>query len=386
MIEETRFKKNLKKFVFPRLSGTKFELEAFDKVKQEVENLNLKFEVQKFTFSSFYSRIYPKIAFLSASLIIFQLYLDLITNLSLILMLVLLSILIASIILTRKPEKIQFIKKFNSQNLLVKIKSTSKEMDNADRIALFVSHLDSKGQRFKIRIRIRMIKLWVSSSIVLVIIVILKNIILIGFKIIFYIIGLLPLILSMFASLILLLNSTDNNSVGAVDNASGIVCNLELLNYYSIPENRLTNYNIWILFTGAEECGTMGIRHFYNNLENFDPNKSIIFNFESLANNIYLFPGINEGNHTKDIESLLLNNNRNLILRHFTTKRVFGTHSDGGYLGDRGLQGYGIGSVEPFAYMHTPNDTIDKVDTKILEKMCLVLTDTLKKHDSNFIK
>jgi len=386
MIKETRFKKNLKKFVFPRLSGTKFELEAFDKVKQEVENLNLKFEVQKFTFSSFYSRIYPKIAFLSASLIIFQLYLDLITNLSLVLMLVLLSILIASIILTRKPEKIQFIKKFNSQNLLVKIKSTSKEMDNADRIALFVSHLDSKGQRFKIRIRIRMIKLWVSSSIVLVIIVILKNIILIGFKIIFYIIGLLPLILSMFASLILLLNSTDNNSVGAVDNASGIVCNLELLNYYSIPENRLTNYNIWILFTGAEECGTMGIRHFYNNLENFDPNKSIIFNFESLANNIYLFPGINEGNHTKDIESLLLNNNRNLILRHFTTKRVFGTHSDGGYLGDKGLQGYGIGSVEPFAYMHTPNDTIDKVDTKILEKMCLVLTDTLKKHDSNFIK
>jgi len=386
MIEETRFKKNLKKFVFPRLSGTKFELEAFDKVKQEVENLNLKFEVQKFTFSSFYSRIYPKIAFLSASLIIFQLYLDLITNLSLVLMLVLLSILIASIILTRKPEKIQFIKKFNSQNLLVKIKSTSKEMDNADRIALFVSHLDSKGQRFKIRIRIRMIKLWVSSSIVLVIIVILKNIILIGFKIIFYIIGLLPLILTMFASLILLLNSTDNNSVGAVDNASGIVCNLELLNYYSIPENRLTNYNIWILFTGAEECGTMGIRHFYNNLENFDPNKSIIFNFESLANNIYLFPGINEGNHTKDIESLLLNNNRNLILRHFTTKRVFGTHSDGGYLGDKGLQGYGIGSVEPFAYMHTPNDTIDKVDTKILEKMCLVLTDTLKKHDSNFIK
>ena len=386
MIEETRFKKNLKKFVFPRLSGTKFELEAFDKVKQEVENLNLKFEVQKFTFSSFYSRIYPKIAFLSASLIIFQLYLDLITNLSLVLMLVLLSILIASIILTRKPEKIQFIKKFNSQNLLVKIKSTSKEMDNADRIALFVSHLDSKGQRFKIRIRIRMIKLWVSSSIVLVIIVILKNIILIGFKIIFYIIGLLPLILSMFASLILLLNSTDNNSVGAVDNASGIVCNLELLNYYSIPENRLSNYNIWILFTGAEECGTMGIRHFYNNLENFDPNKSIIFNFESLANNIYLFPGINEGNHTKDIESLLLNNNRNLILRHFNTKRVFVTHSDGGDLGDKGLQGYGIGSVEPFAYMHTPNDTIDKVDTKILEKMCLVLTDTLKKHDSNFIK
>lgn len=73
------------------------------------------------------------------------------------------------------------------------------------------------------------------------------------------------------------------------------------------------------------------------------------------------------------------------MLRHFITKRVFGTHSDGGFLGDRGLQGFGIGSVEAFAYMHTTNDTIDKVDTKILKKMCLVLTDTLKEHDSNFI-
>ena len=385
MIEEARFKRNLKKFAFPRLSGTKFELEAFDKVKQEAENLNLKFEIQRFTFSSFYSRIYPKIAFLSASLILFLLYLNIYMTLSLVLIPILLSISIVSIILTRTPEKIQFISIFNSQNLLVKIKSISKEMKNNDRIAMFVSHLDSKGQRFKINIRIRMIKLWVSSSIILATSLFLMYSIFIRFKIIFYIIGLLPLILNMFACLILLLNSTDNSSVGAVDNASGIVCNLELLNYYSIPENRLTNYNIWFLFTGAEECGTMGIRHFYNNLENFDPNKSIIFNFESLANHLYLFPARNEGNHAKEIDSLLLNNNRNLMLRHFITKRVFGTHSDGGFLGDRGLQGFGIGSVEAFAYMHTTNDTIDKVDTKILKKMCLVLTDTLKEHDSNFI-
>jgi len=64
MIEERRIKRNLKKFAFPRLSGTKFELEAFNKLKKEVEGLNLDFEVQNFTFSSFYSRIYPKLAFL----------------------------------------------------------------------------------------------------------------------------------------------------------------------------------------------------------------------------------------------------------------------------------------------------------------------------------
>jgi len=43
MIEEARIKKNLKEFSFPRLSGTEFETKAFNKVKQEVENLNLEY-------------------------------------------------------------------------------------------------------------------------------------------------------------------------------------------------------------------------------------------------------------------------------------------------------------------------------------------------------
>ena len=63
MVEENRIKRNLKKFAFPRLSGTDHEFKAFNQVKQEVTKLNLDFEVQNFTFSSFYSRIYPKISF-----------------------------------------------------------------------------------------------------------------------------------------------------------------------------------------------------------------------------------------------------------------------------------------------------------------------------------
>jgi len=303
---------------------------------------------------------------------------------SLVFILLLLGIVIASIILTRKPEKIQFITKLNSQNLIVRIKSMSNEIKNNDRIALFISHIDSKGQRFKIRIRIRIIKLWIYSSIVLALIILFKNFRFIGFEIIFYIIGLFPLILNMFATILMILNTTNNTSEGAVDNASGIACNLELLNHYNNPENRLINYNMWFLFTGAEECGTMGIRHFYNNLEKFDRNKSIIFNFESIGNHVYIFPGV-KGDHAKNIDYLLLNNKRNLPIRHYHTERVLGTHSDGVFLGDSGLQGFEFGQVEAYDYMHTPNDTIDKIDTKLLKKLCLILTDALKKHDSNFI-
>ena len=386
MIVESRIKRNLKKFAFPRLSGTEFELEAFNHVKNEVKKLNLDFEVQNFTYSSFYSRMYPKIAFSSGSLIYLFLYLTFYPIISPIILIILISLLISSILLTRKPERIQFIKKFNSQNLIVKFKSLSDNFKDNDRIALFISHLDSKGQRFKIQIRIRMIKLWIATSIILLVTLPFKFLTYAGFELFFYIIVTCPLILNILASVLIVLNITDNRSEGAVDNASGIACNLELLNHYSIPKNRLFNYNLWFLFTGAEECGTMGIRHFYNNIENYNPEKSIAFNFESIAQHIYLFPGGKEGANAQDIDNLILNNTRNLRIIHYITNRVFGTHSDGGFLGSKGFQGYGIGEVEAYEYMHTPNDTLDKIDTPILKKLCLVLTDSLKKHDSTFFE
>ena len=386
MIEEARIKKNLEKLSFPRLSGTIYELEAFKKVKQEVENLNLDYEVQSFTFSTFYSRIYPKIAFLSVSLILLTFYLNVFPVFSLILIFLLVGILIVCVLLTRKPENIQFVSKLKSQNLLVKLKPKNSDVNNTDRVILFISHIDSKGQRFKVRIRIRIIKTWIYSSVILAIIVILKNLIFSGFQLLFYLLGLIPLVVNMISSILLLLNSTDNSSNGAIDNASGLACNLELVNFYANPENRLTNYNLWFLFTGAEECGTMGVRFFYNNLENFNSNKSIIFNFESIANDVFLFPGGNEGGHTKDIDRLLLNNNRQLKIHHYITDRVLGTHSDGGFLGDQGLQGFGIGEVRSYEFMHTPNDTIDKINTEILMKLCLVLTDSLKEHDTSYNK
>jgi hypothetical protein len=386
MVEESRIKRNLKKFAFPRLSGTKHELKAFNQVKSEVESLNLDFEVQNFSFSSFYSRLYPKIAFTSGSLIFLILYLKYHIIISTILLVILGIILILSIFLTRRPEKIRFLKNFNSQNLLVKVKSLSDRFKNNERIALFISHLDSKGQRFTIRMRIRIIKLWIVTIIILTCGLPLRFLIHWRFLDLIYIFGLFPLIMNLFSTLLIILNATDNSSEGAVDNASGIVCNLELLNHYSIEKNRLTNYDVWLLFTGAEECGTMGVRHFYNNIENYDPNKSIAFNFESIANHVYLFPGGKEGSNAQDIDNLLLNNNRNLRINHYITNRVLGTHSDGGFLGNKGFQGYGIGEVEAYEYMHTPNDTIEKIDTGILKKLCLVLTDSLKKHDSTFFK
>lgn len=386
MVEESRIKRNLKKFAFPRLSGTKHELKAFNQVKSEVEGLNLDFEVQNFSFSSFYSRAYPKIAFTSGSLIFLIFYLKYHFFISTILLVILAIILSLSFFLTRRPEKIRFLKKFNSQNLLIKVQSISDKLKSNDRIALFISHLDSKGQVFTIRLRIRMIKLWIATIIILGCCLPFKFLVPWRFLDLVHIIMLFPLIMNFFSALLIILNATNNNSIGAVDNASGIVCNLEVLNHYSNEKNRLINYDMWFLFTGAEECGTMGIRHFYNTLNNYNPKISIVFNFESIAHNVFLFPGGKEGSNAQDINSLLLNNTRDLKIHHYITNRVLGTHSDGGFLGDKGFQGYGIGEVEAYNYMHSPNDTLDKIDTGVLKKLCLVLTDSLKKHDATFFQ
>ncbi|MHA2399033.1 MAG: hypothetical protein ACXADU_09110, partial [Promethearchaeota archaeon] len=222
MIKESQIKKNLKEFSFPRLTGTKFELKAFNKIKQEVESLGLEYEVQNFTFSTFYSRLYPKIAFSLGSLIFFLLYLYRYMVISWIFIFISMGVITISFILTRKPEKIRFIPKLTSQNLLVKIESKSKEANNTNRIVMFISHLDSKAQRFKIQIRIKIIKVWIWSAIILGCITIIKIIVLLRFEIIFYIIGLNPLIPNIIASIMIILNTTDNSSDGAVDNASGI--------------------------------------------------------------------------------------------------------------------------------------------------------------------
>ena len=155
MIDEKRISINLKEFSFPRLSGTEFEKRSFNIAKNKIENLNLTPIVQEFSFSTFYSRVYPKISITLLSWLLVVLFLNIqvlftIVNLSLILIGI--SVLI---ILTRNPENIRIGRKFYSQNIFVKVSSQPKN-ESSNRNILLFSHLDSKGQLFSIKIRIRL--------------------------------------------------------------------------------------------------------------------------------------------------------------------------------------------------------------------------------------
>ena len=386
MIDENRIKENLKSFSFPRLSGTDDERKAFNLAFKKLEQLKFKPLSQEFEFSTFYARIYPKIALLSGfalQLMFFLNFSTIIIPFSSILILLLWGFLFT---ITRKPERIKIGKKLNSANLYVKLdlmlkneKSEINKIDDSKREkdVLFFCHLDSKGQRFSILVRIRVIRAWVFSSLTIIIIIVCKNYIFVSYSLLFYIIGAFPIAINLISTIFILLNATNNKSKGAIDNASGIACVLEFLNYYSNPEFRLNHYNLWFVFTGAEECGTMGIRNFCYKLEHINKKESIIFNFDAIAKNIYLFPGKKMSGNVKSIYNTFLNNNKGLEIKRNPKKIYFGSHSDGYYLKKNKFEGIGIGDLESCKYLHSTHDTVDKVDSLLLKNLCEMIIDNL---------
>lgn len=374
--DENRIKETIKTFSFPRLSGTEGEKKALKLAIQEVKDLNLTPLTQKFEFSTFFGRIYPKLAFFLGSMTLFLFYFNFVTFIVPVLLLVIGIILCVLFIMARKPEAIRLPKILNSSNLYVKV---SRKLNNTtpEKNVLFMCHLDSKGQRFSILYRIRIIRTWVFSGVVVVGIVVLKNIVFTLFPLFFYVVGVVPIALNLGSMILFQLNSTNNSSNGAIDNASGIACVFEILSHFSDPESRLKHYNILFVFTGVEECGTMGIRNLYQILKDLDKEETIIFNFDSIAKNTYFFPDKNSSDIVNTLFKMLATNNKGLTIKKSPIKIPFGSHTDGYYLKKKNFHGIGFGDLECYEYVHSVNDTVDKVDTSLLKRLCDTIIDNL---------
>lgn len=384
MIDKARIGKNLKEFSFPRLSGTEFEKKSFNIMKQKIEDLNLIPLIQEFSFSTFYSRIYPKLSLTLLNWLLIVLFLNYhviftIVNLSLIFILILILI-----IFTRNPETIKVGREYHSQNLYVKLTSQSKN-SNSDYNIFLLSHLDSKGQAFSIKIRIQLYYIWIISFLLTLFIILLNYFYLTEILLLLYLFSILILSINCMASLLIWLNTTNNKSKGAIDNASGISCVLELLHYYSNPKNRLKNYDMWFVFTGAEESGTMGVRNFYKYMRDLDREKTFISNFDSIANRVNLWDhGLLTKKNIKSFEYLLQNKE---IMNIVKTRRFYiGTYTDGLFLLNKGFQGLGSGDKSTYNYVHSVNDDVDKINIKVLKKLCQFYTILLNEVDINFQK
>lgn len=395
MIDEKRIITNLEAFSFPRLSGTEGENKAFNLALSILKNLELDPVVQEFTFSTFFSRVYQKIVFSLGFILLFILFLNIEAVFFFYSVIIIFIIIIVLIVITRNPEKINFGKLLNSHNIFVKLASITdsfehnvtdtRDFQENDNNILFMCHLDSKSQRLNIGTRIKSYRIWVISGLTLFIIIILKNYVnfFVPYSLIFYIIGIIPLLLNFYATILININTTNNISDGAIDNASGIAIVLELLNFYVKTNNRLKNYDLWFVLTGAEETGTIGIRHFYKIIKHMDKNRTMPVNFDALGKDIYPFPSKKLANAQSFFFNSFFKKSENLNFKRNPKRIYFGSHSDGWYLSKKGLVGIGFGDMGSYSYIHSINDTIDKVDPTKLKLLCEALTSAIAELDNH---
>ena len=231
--------------------------------------------------------------------------------------------------------------------------------DNFRGNLIFVCHLDSKGQRFSIIYRSFFFKFWIYSSICCLILFLLMIFIQVNLYLVLT--GAILLIINFIAVIVLCLNTTNNKSHGAIDNASGIVCVLELLNYYSDEKNRLNNNNLWFLFTGAEENATMGIRHLYHKIKHLDRTRSFMLNFDTIGAQIDVITG--------ERGAIFFKNTQDFTVNLHKPKRIHLARSDAYVLAGNGFGGFGVLDKSSYRYVHSREDTIDKVDTSLLKRL-----------------
>ena len=385
MIDELIIKKNLEEFSFPRLSGTIHEKKAFDLAFNKISDLGLKPQVQDFEFSTFYSRSYPKIGFISGFLLLLSFFINL--NFGYFILIFIGPILVFLFIVMRNPENVKFYKKLKSANLFVRLKAHKSPIKNKsnkpNKIIVFSCHLDSKGQKLSILARVRSMRAWFFSTLITIFIILLKELTPSNLNLIFISLGSIPLSINLIGTLLIGINTTKNSSYGAIDNASGIICVLELLRYYSNENNRLENVDSWFVFTGCEETGTMGIRNLYKKLKVFDRNLFMLVNFDSVGRGITIFDSIYQPDGYNEFYNNFLNNGVGLDIIQKSKKINFGTHSDGTFIKKKMYQGVEFGDLSVYKYMHSKEDTIDKVNTANLKNLCELIIENVKLYYEN---
>lgn len=375
MISEENIEKNLRRFSFPRLSGTVDEKKAFKILHKKIENLNITPQIQNFSFSTFYARGFPKIIFTLGFYFLLKLFTNVEGYFSLINFIIILISFITLYFLVKKPENIRFRKVLQSQNTYVKFPAKN----NTEKNILLFSHLDSKAQRLPIRLRIYSIRLWLYSFLICVLIIILNIFLLHSF---FYILGGLLLCVNCFATLMIDINTTNNKSPGSIDNGSGVACVFELLTHFSNSNHRLNNYNLWFVITGAEETGTMGVRYFCKLIDHLDRNNTFVVNFDGIGKGFAFFSNYIYPRKNKSLFTLFQQNAMKIGIELNYVKPALGVHSDGLYLRKQGFREFGFADVNSYFYVHTRNDTIDKANFNLLKNICLFNAKIFKELDN----
>ncbi|MHA2182432.1 MAG: M28 family metallopeptidase, partial [Promethearchaeota archaeon] len=373
------------KFSFPRLAGTEGEREAVKLTIKTFQDLGFEsdqIQEEPFEFSDFYSTTMVKLIMVIN--LTFSLFLLMFIYVNFAIAMLIVGVMIIVVLLIFKglkhPEKPGFWGEYygktrNATNIFVKIPANNLSQKDAGNI-IISGHLDSKSQTFRTYWRVLLYQVWLYGGIFLSVFLIFLIIrtytpIKLDFTIVSTGIWVFTIIISI-SNLFLLFLNTNNNSPGALDNATGMAIVFELSKHFQ--QNPTKNFNLWFCQFSAEELGTMGSRIFVNNHESklikgktFQINLEMISCRGQTSNQVEFFKsyGIYP---RKKIAPLLSKYVSKAALEEDVNIRGFhstvGAHTDSVPFHQRGYYSIDLITRAGAKFTHSKFDTPDKADPK----------------------
>ena len=391
---------------FNRGASTEGELKVLNYIKRELKKEDVEYKIQPFEWTKTLV-FFMKLIF--SLIIIYVLICDVILFFPDIVWIILpLDILlIITFIMTIKrlmnmERNIYIGKRRESNNIITTVQA--KDLYRKRPVIIFSAHHDSKSTRYSVPL----IEILYISVLLLLLIYFTLTTILALWSLIsiwnFFIINNIFLMIRniiimisvpiFILVVIVLLNKNTNESIGSIDNASGVAVLIELAKL--IRKNPLERIDVIILWCGAEEWGLWGskqycIRHFEELDYDYDLNKSYNINIDMVGSYLGL---VNKKGLFKKKE---LNQNLNPII-YATAKKMninikpvmnsFGGGSD--YMTFQSFaekykkNGFQIGffnSKEDEIYIHSENDTSERCSAKTLNDCIKLCYDTIRSID-----
>ncbi len=397
---------HVNRLAFSRKASTDGEIKTLNYITDELKRRNIEFKIDTFQWAKNFM-ILLKSGFLITLLftIIYEIILFFPNIIWMIILLNFLLLVILLIILENllNLKRIKYIgRKNESDNLITTIQA--KDLYRKRPVIIFTAHYDSKSYKYSntlIRtlyisivcsfliyfIITTFLSLWVFITLWKILII---NDLFLTIRNLIFIIGLLLSSLL----IIILFNHIKNESVGSIDNASGIAILLELVKL--VKSNPLNKIDIIFLWCGAEEWGLWGSRqyckkHFEELDSDYDLNKSYLINVDMVGSYIGLVDKVGffkKKEMNKNINNVIKTTAKKMKIKINPEHDIFGAGSDhktfrlfSKIYKRNGFQVCHFNSNKDMKYIHSIRDTPEKCSAETLNNCIELCNNTIRSID-----
>ncbi|TFF99247.1 MAG: M28 family peptidase [Promethearchaeota archaeon] len=377
---------HIKALAFDRSASSIGETEAITYIENELSSHGINSKRDYFTWTS------------TIAILLRLGYLLVLINLIMLRQILIIILFFFSKNLFQKTRKLSLIPKENSKNLLTFINSKKKE--NEKPLMIFTAHYDSVSAiiSYKYQKIIFMFYKIVTAIYVGVILFFLFDFFfgfidpLENFQIFLFVNITLSILAIFITGPLLIIVLKEIPSSGSIDNASGVAVLIELAKHFSI--NPPKNIDILFLWTGAEEGGLRGSKHFcekyYDQLkEKYDLNRSYLINIDMVGSYIGLIrkTGLFQIKINKNLNQIINHSAQKLNIKIKNYSKLLNPDSDHRSFKKfvrktkKNFQISFIHSDEDSKFIHSSQDTPDKCSSEIINDCIKVCFQTVKAID-----